>query len=392
MKFNIIAFLLLLSSNVIGSQSIEFTPHISGIEPKIVTLQQQNGSIQFEIRSGSGTLQSAQSVNGPWTSVGGVTAGVAPNEETKFLRLTREREFNSFRRFPSRLYIPDNYNGEKPLPLIVRLHHLVIAFIPNLENLSEETEKYIPLRHLVDSEEFLYLTPRGLFGTGFDGRGFYWNASDQCCQNTERDNRLFLDDNAHIRSAIEWVIENYNVDTNRIMTFGTGAAGGTMANEFACTNSDLVAGSISWGSLHWIDPVECSPRYPFHHLHIHSLTDDINDYQGGEIWQGISKISGQRLAFTTKPVMTEFSNWANRFGCGNLGEWELSVFKSNIGAPGPDTDIIKYSGCDSNVILEHWRVKTANHLFDIGNGDKSELDNRIISWAKSHPKLSLTDQ
>ncbi len=385
MRKTVLILFVAFSYNAFGATGIDFNPPVSGLESKVVTVYPSPGAVQFEVYP-TNEMETANEITGPWMEVGRRVVNLDENEEVQFFRVDGGKSVPGFQRIPCRLHVPDSYNGRTALPLIVRLHYLTLMAQPERDALSRVIEEGLGLAHLVDSEQFLYLTPAALHHQGFRGNGFYWNATDQCCQNYERTSRLFLDDLAHLRSAIEWVISNYNVDSERIMMFGTGS-GGAMANEFACTNSDLVAGSISWGSLYWIDPEECSPAFPIHHLDIYSLTDDEHPYRGGQSWYGFSKITGNRTNFSSRPVETEFSYWGERFGCGSLGQWERSVFKSNPEASRPDTSVRAFLDCDSDAVLEQWVVQRAGHYLNLGDGNSSELDDRIVQWAKDHPKI-----
>ena len=123
------------------------------------------------------------------------------------------------------LYIPNSYDSEKPLPLIVALHGFTGS--------SESIKKYWRMNRLVDEKQFIFCIPDGTKNTR-DQR--FWNATKACCDFETG----AVDDSGYLRSLIELIEKKYAVDPKSIHFLGH-SNGGFMSLRMACEHADKIA-------------------------------------------------------------------------------------------------------------------------------------------------------
>ena len=151
-----------------------------------------------------------------------------------------------------------------------------------------------------------------------------------------------------------------------------------MVHRLLCDRSDLFAGGVSHAGVSWMDPSRCRPSDPVNILHIHSLTDEIVNFDGG-------------VAFGQHPgVLQTLRDWADRLGCaGELTETEVTL-ELDLAVPGRETTIFRYIGCENSAV-ELWRKSSGKHWPTLQkDGIETDLSNAVVDWLFSHPKAEAT--
>ena len=176
------------------------------------------------------------------------------------------------------LHVPEGYDGETPMPLLISLHGAGGDPIQNAER-SDFSE-------IADEEGFIVVYPGGR------GNPPLWYSRDRFPEG-------FQDDVTFIRDLIEYLETQLNVDASQV--FATGISnGGGMAHRLACDLSDRVvgiapvAGAISSGDA-------CDAEFPVSVLVLHGEEDQIAPLDGEE---GLSD-----------PLDVYAADWAARNGC-----------------------------------------------------------------------------
>ena len=124
------------------------------------------------------------------------------------------------------LHIPPQYDDSKSLPLIIVLH----GGGGNSENMMKKTG----FNNLSDENGFIVVYPDGI--GRFKNRLLTWNAG-HCCGYALDNN---VDDVGFIRTLIEKLQENFNIDLKRIYLTGH-SNGGMMTYRLGAELSDILA-------------------------------------------------------------------------------------------------------------------------------------------------------
>ena len=164
--------------------------------------------------------------------------------------------------------VPAGYDRASPVPLVVLLHGYTSS--------GAEQDAYMKFVELVDSHRFLLVHPDGTRESGGDNNRF-WNASKACCDLMASG----VDDSAYVRSVIDVVKADYNVDPKRVYVIGH-SNGGFMSYRAAYDHSETIAAIASLAGAASTER-QPAPRSPVHVLQIHGTDDRAIAYDGGEI-------------------------------------------------------------------------------------------------------------
>ncbi len=156
-----------------------------------------------------------------------------------------------------RLYVPDQYEPGKALPMVVEFH--ASSSTPDWQGQLSTFET------LAASAGFFIARPEALYTRESDGR-ISWNVD------RAEDG---VDDVRFVRQMIDEIRKQYTVDPNRI--YATGFSGGArMSSRLACDLSDLIAAVGPVAGIRY--PDKCSPSRPVPVIAFHGKQDGINPY------------------------------------------------------------------------------------------------------------------
>jgi polyhydroxybutyrate depolymerase len=163
------------------------------------------------------------------------------------------------------LHLPPSPNRGKPMPVVIVLH----GGGGNAEVIAQTSG----FTAKADEERFIVIYPNG---TGRPrNRLLTWN-SGNCCGYAHENN---VDDVSFVRSLIEQVQQELNVDSRRIFVTGF-SNGGMMSYRLACELSETIAAIAPVaGALNY---EKCNPVRPVSVVAFHGTADEHVLYEGGE--------------------------------------------------------------------------------------------------------------
>ena len=310
--------------------------------------------------NGSGQLQRADRIAGPWTTLPGAhspTTVLSP-VPTSFYRVTGPR--------PTGLYIPSSYDGETPMPLVIMLHWLFSD--------GAGEEEYMRLLPLAAGRGFLCCFPDAMRNTTLDN---VWSSTDAIADLGDAG----VDDAGYLRGVVEEISRRFTVDRKRIYVIGD-ILGGFMAYRMACQSADLIAGIATLNAGTFLDPSRCVPSEPVNILHIHGNADTVTSYYGGAFTK-----TGQTFEYEAN--MPPFPGaersvqiWAAYNGSSRPMTEPAPTLDLTTDVQGLDTVVTRYTNAPPGGAVELWTVNGGGHHFS----PSTELSPRIIDWLFAHPK------
>jgi polyhydroxybutyrate depolymerase len=252
------------------------------------------------------------------------------------------------------VYIPEEYNKEKPIPLIVALHGFTGS--------SEIVEKHWRMIPLVDEKQFILCIPDGTKNS--EGQRF-WNATKACCD-LENDG---VDDSGYLRSLVELIETKYAVDPKSIHFMGH-SNGGFMSLRMACEHSDTIASVQSLAGAMFLIAEDHKPSEAVHVLQVHGTADKIIEYDGGFFRAGQYPSARETVEM-----------WAGFNQCKMVPEQggTLDLVRN---VAGEDTTVLCYKNDETKKVSELWTIHGASHSprFNFSYSP------RIVDWLLSHRK------
>ncbi|MFZ1988583.1 MAG: PHB depolymerase family esterase [Alphaproteobacteria bacterium] len=164
------------------------------------------------------------------------------------------------------LHVPKSYSADKPAPLIVALH----GGGGDADIMSND--EYYGLISKSEAAGFIIAFPNGF--SRFGGMFATWNAG-KCCGRA-RDKKV--DDVGFIKSVVQRISTQANVDSHRVFAIGM-SNGGMMAYRLACDAPEVFHGIMSVAGTD--NTNECHSSRPVAILHIHARDDDKVLFNGG---------------------------------------------------------------------------------------------------------------
>ena len=241
-------------------------------------------------------------------------------------------------RGPVTVHVPPTYDPAQPAPLVMLLHGFTLS--------GQIQEDYFQLIPWSDRLGFLYVFPDGT--TDRDGNRF-WNATDSCCDFYDSG----VDDSGYLRELIDEIVDQLNVDTERIYLLGH-SNGGFMAYRMACDHADIIAAVASLAGATYTDSTQCSPSAPVRTVQIHGTVDNLARYGGGFVF-------GDGGPYPGAVETTE--QWATYNNCSLTPDLSLPPFNLVSILPGFETTIARYAdGCDPGGASELWTIVQGDHM------------------------------
>lgn len=260
---------------------------------------------------------------------------------------------------PAELFVPDSYENSKSYPLILSFH----AF----QSSPEQAEAAIPLKHLLDQEEFLLCTPAGTYFPDFNSRA--WNVVG--IEALEGSIFPWVDDVAYVTALVAEIKKQYLVDENRIYCIGHSLGGG-LVHTLLERRSDIFAAGISHAGTNYTGGFhgDVSPDYPVSILEIRGTDDSIVLYEGG------ATPSGARYPSASESLQY----WAEAMGCSPKWRSMRQSIDIDSQISGKETGIFKFD-CE-NVTIEHWKRVGSSHQHPV----TEEFSVLVLDWLMAHPK------
>ena len=218
------------------------------------------------------------------------------------------------------LYVPESYDGNSKLPLMLNFHG-------GSGNASGQLYTS-DMRSLADTEKFILVYPQGLYDV--------WNVS----LSSDSESKNNTDDIKFIEMLINQIASTYSVDTTRV--YATGFSNGAgMSYTLACTMSNKIAAIASMGGLLYIHTAENSKPSPIAIMSMHGTADFSRPYEGiDNYYYSIDEIH---------------QYWINRNKTDKVPE--IISFNSN----GQTVEYHSYKNGANNTSIDHYKVIDGEH-------------------------------
>jgi poly(3-hydroxybutyrate) depolymerase len=319
-----------------------------------LTLRQDSG---FNLLKwlGNGQLQRADQLDGPWVALASVQSPqpISASLPGSFYRIKNPR--------PVRVYVPDAYNRQNPMPLVIALH----GYTSN----GADIDNYFSLTSFAASKGFLYCYPEGVpIRSGAKD----WNCWFDDPVIASAYSNPWSDDVGFIRGIIEAVGEQFNLDRKRVYLVGHSQGGG-MSHYAALHCSDLIAGIVSLAG----DPATFypPPSHPVNILHIHGTADETVPYVD--------------TLYTTAPFPPLMPGalhigqiWADFNGATGRVTEPAPSLDLDTTLVGPDTVITRWANAPPGGAVEVWSILRGSH----GPSLSTDFTPKILDWLFAHPK------
>jgi len=314
-----------------------------------------------------GRLEHADSLTGPWQSVS--RSSPYPSDPS-----LPPRQFYRVRARPVTLHIPENYDPQTGIPLVLLLH----AYLGTPQGVSDDypagqvAEDRLRLLPLSESHGFLYAFPDGLLDSA---NTQFWAANDDCCDF----HGIGADDHDFLEHVIEVIRSAYHVDSKRIYLVGW-SNGGVMAYEFAARHSELIAAVVALAPALTVNALSTPPAQPVNILHIQGTDDPLVPYEGG-----INTIN-----FPIGPITLDYLGaqntidlWAQFNSCSSLFSDSEPTLDLDGRISGIETSVSRYQTFPPGGAVELWTIDGGDHFF---RDATTEFREQMIEWLLQHPK------
>ncbi|WP_107040132.1 extracellular catalytic domain type 1 short-chain-length polyhydroxyalkanoate depolymerase [Brumimicrobium mesophilum] len=261
------------------------------------------------------------------------------------------------------LYVPQSYDGQSELPLVINLHGHGSSMLEQLF--------YGEFRNIADTANFIMVVPNGLFDSGNER---HWNFY---LPNGE-------DDIGFLSLLIDEVSSQYSIDQNRIYSTGM-SNGGFMSYYLACNLSDKITAIASvTGTIIVTQLGNCNPNKPVPTMLIHGTNDPVVPYNGNIGFASVNQVLDEWVSIlncSNSPTVTQLPDIDPTDGC--AAEHYL------------------YEGGTNGATVEHYKIINGGHTWpgafiDIGvtnhDIDASTEIWRFFSQYNSSDLLSIDEQ
>jgi polyhydroxybutyrate depolymerase len=255
---------------------------------------------------------------------------------------------------PYGLKVPEGYDGQRPVPLVVLLH----GYSSN----GAAQNAYFGLSAQADRGGFLLAYPNG---TRDLTTNRFWNATDACCDFYGSG----VDDVAYLDAVLDEIASRYRVDPGRVFLVGH-SNGAFMAHRYACDRAGRVAAIVTLAGMQWQDPGRCGAGSPVSVLHVHGRNDQTIRYEGGSTPKG-----------AYPGAVDTVGAWAGKNGCSGSLTATGRRLDLDTYVAGEETTVERYTGC-TGIDVELWTIEGGGHV-PAFNGQWAES---IWAFMAGHPK------
>lgn len=230
------------------------------------------------------------------------------------------------------LHLPTGYTGTEKLPLVVAMH----GGFGNAYNIEQQSQLSIKS----DSEHFIVVYPEGVKSPLLNISS--WNAG-LCCGFAQNNN---IDDVGFIDSLLNTLIENFEIDTNRIYATGM-SNGGFMSYRLASELSERIAAIAPVAAT--MNLANCTPERSVPIIHFNSALDANVPLEGG-VGSGSSN-------HYNSPIDSVLNVWSALNSCSVTNDTIIS----NL-----DYTFTKWSSCECNRDIHYYKTEDGGHSWPGG--------------------------
>lgn len=255
---------------------------------------------------------------------------------------------------PATLDVPTSYVDTQEWPLVMLVHAYSVNGVIQAG--------YLGINAIADSAGVLFIAPDGTVNEFGDP---FWEATDACCGFGTGP-----DDAGYLRSILEGIIQDYNVDRSRVFLIGH-SNGAFMSHRMACEASDLVTGVVTLAGMTWLDPADCTPDNDVSVLQIHGDLDDTILYAGGEV---------DPSAPAYPSAIETVTRWQGYDACTPglvLDPTRLDLISD---VDGEETKVERFS-CPGTLGVELWTMEGGGHIPTF-----NDFQNATWEWLDAHPR------
>jgi polyhydroxybutyrate depolymerase len=239
-----------------------------------------------------------------------------------------------------RIVLPDAYDSELPLALVLALHG-------GGGNADQMCELKGGLPDLLDEERFLLVCP--------DGIEEHWNDGRQV--ERYRTHREGIDDVGFLLKLVDQIVDDFNIMPGQV--YVTGASnGGLMSYRLACEASDRIAAAAAV-IANLPAGHECEPKQPISIMVLNGTDDPLMPYAGGQV-----RFFDQELGEVISTAET-VAFWVEVNGCTDSTA-KLEILDED---PRDETQIIReeYLECAEGVEVVSYEVVNGGHTWPGGS-------------------------
>lgn len=224
------------------------------------------------------------------------------------------------------IYIPKNYTGTQPVPLLFNFHGLSSTATAQSTVAGFET--------IADTAGFILVHPQGLKVQGLA----HWNVGGFTSAST-------VDDVGFTEAMIDSISANYNINAKRIYSTGY-SNGGFFSFRLACELSDKIAAIASNAGTMTNDTYNsCNPTHPTPVLQIHGTNDPIVPYNGNSTW-GVS-------------MENVLKYWIDYNKCDTVAD--TIIIADTVPSDGSTAEHFIFKNGNEGVTVEHFKVTNGAH-------------------------------
>jgi polyhydroxybutyrate depolymerase len=170
-----------------------------------------------------------------------------------------------------RLHVPKDYDGTKPLPVVIMFHGYGIRRGQgDTEKGAEGFEVVSNMSNIADREQFIAVYPDGNPSSSYSWNNGQWFFSKR-------------NDVAFTKGMMDVLEANLNVDKERMYLLGY-SQGGSFTHSIGNKLSGRIAAAVENGG--WMSGMEKQPESPYPMMTIQSIADSVARFEGSP-WYNI---------------------------------------------------------------------------------------------------------